>query len=172
MAGHEAAHQVAQFVWLKIERRPDIEEHAIPVQAFLRPPSRLKRTDGCQRFHEHALQMWQLHDASGFITHGSHIAHLGTCKQTFVFGIVAGNGMEEIDVFDGGQPIDLEIAEPPEVQALPHHGVQSAVELRLFISISGEFVSEVLQSRCAGPGTRARSGNHDALDRIEERQPD
>ena len=78
--------------------------------------------------------MRQLHDASRFIAYRRHVAYFSRRKQTFVLGIVEGNGVEEINVFDRGQAFDLEIAQPPEMQALPHHGMQPAIELVFLIS--------------------------------------
>ncbi len=66
-------------------------------------------------------------------------------------GLSRANSVQEIDVLDGGQAIDLEIAQPPEMQALAHHGVQSAVKLRFLVPIPAGLVSEVLQGLRRAP---------------------
>ena len=76
--------------------------------------------------------MGQLHDATGFVAYGGDVADFGGGEQAFVLGIVACHGVQEINVFDRGQAVDLEIAEAPEMQALPHHGMQAAKE-RVFL---------------------------------------
>ena len=44
--------------------------------------------------------MRQLHDAARFIAHRSYIAHFRSRKQTLILGIVAGDGMKQIDVLE------------------------------------------------------------------------
>ena len=80
--------------------------------------------------------MRQLHDATSFIAHRSYIAHFRAREQALIFRVVAGNGMEKIDIFDGRQAVDLEIAEPPEMQPLAHHGMQAAIERVFYICVS------------------------------------
>ena len=48
-----------RLIRLKSERRPNVKENAIPVQAFVRPTPRLKQAHGGSGFSKHALQMWQ-----------------------------------------------------------------------------------------------------------------
>ena len=108
--------------------------------------------------------MRQLHDAPGFIAHGSDVANLGSGEQALVLGIVTGHGMQQINIFDRGQAINLEIAEAPEMQALPHHGMQAAEE-RVFLILSAiELVGEMLQAVHARAPARARGRDHDAAD--------
>ena len=162
--GKEATHDVAQFLRFQIERRPDIEEYAVPVEALLGAAARLKQANRREGFHEHAFQMRQLHDAPGFIAHRSDVANLGSGEQALVLGIVAGHGVQEINVFDRGHAIDLEIAEAPEMQALPHHGMQAAEERIFLILITIEMVSEMLQAAHARALARASGGHNDAPD--------
>ena len=63
------AHNITQFIPLEIERRPHVEQYAIPVEALMGRPPRLKQPDAGHRFREHALQMRQLHDAARLVPH-------------------------------------------------------------------------------------------------------
>src|SRR6185437_15679025 len=87
--------------------------------------------------------MWQLHDATRLISHRSYIAHFRAREQPLILWVIVGNGVDQVYVFDGWQTIDLEIAESPEVQPLAHHGVDSAVELLLFIGIPTGAIGEM-----------------------------
>src|SRR5208282_1684687 len=112
--------------------------------------------------------MRQLNDAAGLIPDRSYVAHFRACKQALILGVVAGHGMKEVDVFDGRQPINLEIAEPPEMQALAHHGVDSAVELVLFIAIFAGAIAEMLPGGHTVPVAGNSDRDQDAADRARE----
>ena len=100
VAGISLCTMFAQFVGFQIEWRPHIQENPVPVQALLGTTPRLKQPDRGESFHEHTFQMRQLHDAASVIPHRSYVAHFGGREQAFIFRIVAGNGMQKIDVFD------------------------------------------------------------------------
>src|ERR1035437_1927037 len=79
--------------------------------------------------------MRQLHDATRLISDWSYVAPFRAGEQPLILRVVAGHGMEQVYIFDRRQPFNLEIAKPPEMQPFSHHGVDSAVELLLFIRI-------------------------------------
>src|SRR5579862_6320319 len=87
--------------------------------------------------------MRQLHDATRLISDRSYVAHLRAREQPLIPRVIAGNGVDQVYIFDGRQTVDLEIAKPPEMQPLAHHGVDSAVELLLFIPIPAGAVGEM-----------------------------
>ena len=72
----------------------------------LRRPLRLEQADGGQRFGKHALQMRQLDHAAGVVAHRGQVAYFGDGEQALVFGIVVGDGVQQIDVFHRRQPLD------------------------------------------------------------------
>ena len=84
----------------RFEWRPDIQEYSVPIQPLLGTTPRLKQADRGESFHEHAFQMRQLNDATGFVAHRSYVADFGGSEQAFIFRVVAGNGVQKIDVFD------------------------------------------------------------------------
>ena len=49
--GRQSAHQIAQFIPPKIERRPHVQQYAIPMEALIGRPPRLKQPDAGHRFH-------------------------------------------------------------------------------------------------------------------------
>ncbi len=49
----------------------------------------------------------------------------------------------QVHIFNGRQPFDFEILQPPEMQALPHHGMDAAVKLFLFIRIPAGAIGEM-----------------------------
>src|SRR5207249_75057 len=100
-------------------------------------------------FHQHAFQVRQLNDFTGIVAHGSHVAYFGRRKQTFIFRIIPGNSMEKVDVFHGWQSVNFEIAEPPEMQTLPHHRMEATVKRVFFVSIAIGLESKVLQDTAA-----------------------
>ena len=82
--GGKPLHDVVQFVAPQIERRPHVQEDAVPMEALLSSPARLKQADASERLREHALQVRQLHDAPCLIAHRRHIAHFGAREQPLV----------------------------------------------------------------------------------------
>jgi hypothetical protein len=54
--------------------------------------------------------------------------------------------MENVDVLDGWQTLDVEVAQPPEMETLAHHGVEAAVENFFLISTVAGAIREVLDS--------------------------
>ena len=114
----QSAHKITQFIPPKIERRPHVQEYPIPMEALIGRPPRLKQPDAGQRFRQHALQMRQLHDATRLIPHRRYVAHFCAREQPLILRVIAGNGVEQVDIFDRRQPFNLEIAEPPEMQPL------------------------------------------------------
>ena len=133
--GRESAHNITQFIPPKIERRPHVQEYPIPMEAS-DGAAAATGTAGCPP----ALPLTCAPDAAvarcaRFIPHRSYVAHFRAREQPLILRVIAGDGMEQVDIFDRRQPLNLEIAEPPEMQPFAHHGVESAVELLLFIPI-------------------------------------
>src|ERR1035437_1464513 len=87
--------------------------------------------------------MRQLHDATSLISHRSYVAHFRAREQPLILRVIAGNGVDQVYIFDGRQAVDLEIAKPPEMQPFSHHGVDSAVEPLLFIPIPAGAIGEM-----------------------------
>ena len=134
--GRQPAHDVVQFIAVEIERRPDIQQDAVPIEPLTGWPPRLKQADAGDRLGQHALQMRQLHDAAGRVPHRCYVTNFRAGKQPLIFGVVAGDGMEQVDVFHRRQALNIEIAEPPQMQALGHHRMDSAIELFLLVWFS------------------------------------
>ena len=69
------------------------------------------------------------------VAYRRQVAHFGNGEQPFVFGIVPGDSPEKIDILDRWQPLDVEVLQTPELQALAHHGMHAAVKPFLPIAI-------------------------------------
>ena len=106
-------HDVAQFVRLEVQRGPHIEQHAIPVQAFVGFAPGLKMPNGGQRFSKHALQMRQMNDVSLLIAHRRQVADFCAREEPLVFRIVARNSPDQVHIFRGRQALDIEVVQPP-----------------------------------------------------------
>ena len=115
VAGRQFVHDIMQFLRLESERRPHVKEYPVPIEALLGPAPRLKEPDARQRLRQHALQMRQLHDAARLIPHRRQIAHFRTSEQPLILRVVAGDGVEEVNIFHRRQPFNVEIVEPPEM---------------------------------------------------------
>src|ERR1700739_747599 len=75
--------------------------------------------------------------------------------------------MNQVYIFDRRQPFNLEIAKPPETQPFSQHGVDSAIELLLFIGISAWAIGE-MYAGCSRAVTGAGDGSYDAPDGARE----
>ena len=116
------------------------------MQALLRPPARLEKPDAGERLSEHALQVRELHDTPRFIAHRRDIANFHASEQALIFGILPSDSVQQINIFNSGQPLDIEVAEPPQVEALPHHRMQATIDLFLLISSGTRTIGEVLHA--------------------------
>ena len=60
-----------------VDRRPDVEHHAVPQQPLARAAVGLERADPLERRAEHALELWERDDVSVIVADGREVAHLG-----------------------------------------------------------------------------------------------
>ncbi len=95
---------------------------------------------------------------SSLVPHGRQVAYLRHRKQAFILGILVGYSVQQVNIFNRGQAIDLEVLEPPQMQTFAHHGMNSAEKLHFLVAAVGMLVSEVLNAAharlaiCAGNG--------------------
>ena len=113
--GRKPLHNIAKFLSFQCEWLPYVEENTIPVEALFQRPMRLEITNSGSRFGQHAFQVWQRDDTAGLIAAGGYVTNLGHCEQPFIFGVFFGHGSQQVDVFNRGQPFNIEIVKPPEV---------------------------------------------------------
>src|SRR5208337_4183096 len=112
--------------------------------------------------------MRQLHDAASVVPHRGYVAHFRAREQPLILRVIAGHGMKQVHVFDRRQPFNLEIAKPPEMQPFPHHGVDPAVELLLFIRILAAGAIGEMHAGYTMAVTGAGGGRYDAPDGARE----
>ena len=120
-----------EFLDLQLERRADVEQHPIPLQALAGRPPQLHAAYRRQRFHQHAVQLRDLHQAPMPIPYRRDVAHLCNGEQPLVLGVVARGSVEQVHVLDRRQAVDEEVAQPPQLQPLGHHWMHAAIELLL-----------------------------------------
>ncbi len=169
--GGELADHVIELPGGECQRRPHVEQDAVPVEAALGRPLRLVEPDGRQRFGQHALEVRQLDHAARGVADRGQVAHLGEREQALVLRVLARDGAEEVDVLHRRQPLDLEVAQPPEVEPLAHHGVQAAVDALLGVSVRLGAEGEVEHVADPGSAPLGRDYDDDAAQRPREANP-
>ena len=151
----QAAHQEVDLVRRQIDRRPDVEQHPVPGQPLGGGAARLEAAHPGERFHQHVLELRQLHEPAGLVAHRCEVAHLGHGEQPLVARVLAGDAVEEVDLFRRRQAVEMEVPQPPELQPQGHHGVDAAVDLLLLERAAGLAPEgEVLRAGRPGDGDR------------------
>ncbi len=159
VAGHEGVEVLVRHV----EDRPDVQDHAVAVEALARRPARLDAADGAQRLEEHALELGQLDHVPRGVAHRRQVAHLGHHEEPLVPRVALRHGAEEVDVVHRRQPLDVEVLQPVQLQALRHHGVRVAEEGLFRVASPGDGTEgEVLHA------ARPRDHDHDPPERARQ----
>jgi hypothetical protein len=57
--------------------------------------------------------MRQLHYASSLVAYRRQIPHFGHSEQALILWVFVSDSMEEVDILNGGEALDLEVAESP-----------------------------------------------------------
>ncbi len=122
----EPADHTAQVLRRELDRRPDMELDAVPLQAPARPPVRLERADALERADQHALELGQRGHRSVLVAERREVADLGDGEQALVLRVRAGHSVEEVEVLAGGQALERELREAGQAQAVGHHRVKAA----------------------------------------------
>ncbi len=129
--GAEPPRDRLELFALQVERRPDVQQDAVPLEAIAGRPAQLHAANGRQRFHQHPVEMGDLHQPAPPIPDRGDVPHLGDREQPLVLRVVACDPVEEIDILDRRQAVDEEVSQPPQLQPLGHHRVQAAIQLLL-----------------------------------------
>ena len=160
--GHrrEPLHQAADLVGLEADGGPDVEQDAVPQQALVGRAAELDGADGRHRLHEHPLQLGEVDDPAAVVGHRGEVAHLRYREQPLVVGVVVSDAVEEEDVLGRGEPLDGEVFEPPELEALGHHRVEAPVELLLVIALGRRSEGEVADAVGAHRGLAVGHRHH------------
>ena len=122
----EAADDLARLGRGEVHRRPGVEQQPVPVQALARRPARLDGAHRLERLAHHPLELGQRGDAAGLVADRREVAHLGERDQPLVARVRVRDGAEQVDVLRRGQPLEVELAQPPHVHPLGHHRVHAA----------------------------------------------
>ena len=124
------------------------------------------RADRAERLEQHPLELGQLHDAPGGVAHRRQVAHLGDHEEPLVPRVALRDRPEEVDVLDRRQPLEVEVLQPVQLQALGHHRVGVAEEGLLRVARRPAAGRKVKCCMPPGPADRdARSGGRDAAGR-------
>ena len=86
VSGRQAAHEAVELVRPQIDRRPDVEQDAVPLQPLGRGAAGLEAADARQGLHQHVLELGELDDPAGGVAHRRQVAHLGDGEQPLVPG--------------------------------------------------------------------------------------
>ena len=122
----EAADDLARLGRVEVHRRPGVEQQPVPVQALARRAARLDRAHRLERLADHPLELGQRGDAAGLVADRREVAHLGERDQPLVARVLVRHRAEQVDVLGRGQPLEVELAQPPHVHPLGHHRVHAA----------------------------------------------
>src|ERR1019366_9423165 len=112
--------------------------------------------------------MRQLDNAAFPISDRGYVAHFSAREQPLILGVITGYGVDEVHIFHRREPVNLEIAEAPEMQAFGQHGMDSAVEFPLFIRVPVGTIGEMLCVGYALAVAGAGDGCYDAPDQARE----
>ena len=135
-----AVDQRARLVRREVDRRPQVQPHAVPQQALARRAAGLEAAQRLQRLGQHVLELGQRDDAPVLVAHDRELAHLGEREQPLVLRVGATDAAEQVDVRRRGDPLERELRHAPQVQPLGHlrvHELQLAVELPAAVERSG-----------------------------------
>ena len=135
---------VEQLVERHLDGRPDVEEHAVSVQPPVGRALGLHAADAVEACRQDALGLGQRGEPAGRVTHRREIAHLGQRHEALVGRVLAGGAVEEVDVLDRRHARDVEVGEPPEMQAPRDHRVQPAGDALLLKPPFGRAEREVM----------------------------
>ena len=86
-------------------------------------------------------------ETPGGVAHRGHVTHLGHPEDPLVLRVRAGHTAEDVDVLHRGQPLELELGQASEPQALGDHGVEAPVEQVFAEALRPAAEREVLQRR-------------------------
>ena len=93
-----AVDQRTRLVRREVDRRPQVQPHAVPQQALPRGAARLEAPQRLQRLGEHVLELGQRDDAPVLVAHDRDVAHLGEREQPLVLRVGAADAAEQVDV--------------------------------------------------------------------------
>ena len=143
-----------------------MQDDPVAVDALAGRTARLEAPDRAQRLQQHPLELGQLHHAPGAVADGSEVAHLGHHEEALVPGVALRDRPEDVDVLDRGEPLEVEVLQPVQLQALGHHGVGVAEEGLLRVApVRGRTEREVLHA------ARPRHREHDPAEGTRQGDP-
>ena len=103
------------------------------------------------------LELGQRGEPAGRVAHRRQVAHLGQRDEALVGRVLAGGAVEEVDVLHRRHARDVEVGQPPEMQAPGDHRVQAAGDALLLKTPFGRAEREVMH---VGTGPAARGHRH------------
>ena len=104
---------------------------------------------GGQRQQAHEFQPG-IADPAGRVGDRDQVAYLGEREQPVVGRVVVRDAVEQVHVLGRGQPVQREVAQPPQVQPLGEHRVQVAVQRLLDEAALRLAVGQVLGAQVLG----------------------
>ena len=92
------------------------------------------------------------------IAHRRHVPHLGQHEEPNVARVVVSGATERVDVLHGREDLEGEVLQPPQLEALPHHGVQRPVQRVLFVAVGSSTEGDVVHAAHPAARPRGRRG--------------
>ncbi len=128
----DAAAQSGQLIEFGLDRRPDVHPHVIHVEGRgARGVQCPCSPDPLHAVGDGPLDLWQRHDPVVVVAHDGEFAYLCQCDEPLVGLVVLRDAVIQQDVLGAFQPRDVEVAQPPQVQAAADHRVQAAHQIVL-----------------------------------------
>ncbi len=149
----------------QVDDRPDVQQHAVPVES--RPVGVVGpgAADRVEAAGERQLDLWNRHGPPGVVADRRHAADLGNGDEATVGRVVPGHAVVGVHIVDRGQADDLEVRQPPHLQAPRDHRVQAAELAILGEALwidAGSSPRHPVRSLAVGGGTSEREhlGRH------------
>ena len=153
----------------RVDDWPDVERDAVPQRPPARRSASLEAADPLEGLAEAALQLRQRGDPPLLVAHRRQVAYLGEREQALVLRVRVRDAAEHVDVLRRRKPLEVEVLQPPQLQSVPHHGVQPAEHLVLHKPLGRVPECERVDRGHAAPALGLRDRDHDPVQRVGQR---
>ena len=168
-ARRQALHDRVDLLRGELDDRPHVQLDAVPQQPPARRSASLEAADRLEGLAEDALELRQRGDPPLLVAHRRQVAYLGEREQALVLRVGVRDAAERVDVLRRRKPLEAEVLQPPQLQSVPHHGVQPAEHLVLDKPLGGVPECDRVDRGHAAPALRLRDRDHDPVQRGGQR---
>ena len=115
-----------------------MQDDAVAVDALAGGPARLDPAYGAEGLEEHPLELGQLHHVARGVANRREVPDLRHHDEALVPRVALRDRPEDVDVLDRREPLEVEVLEAVQLQALRHHRVGVAEERLLRVAARRE----------------------------------